>query len=91
MDELPSRYPSLLAAIAGVVLIFWPPPRQPMVERARQARLAELARGAPERHFEERRELETYGPKSTGPYRLWGVLLLALSLALLLLLLLLPR
>lgn len=85
MDELLSRYPSLLTALAGVVLIFWPPPRQPMVERERQARLAELARGASERHFEERRALETYGPKSAGPFRLWGLLLLALSLALLLL------
>jgi hypothetical protein len=80
-----SRYPTLPFAIAAVVLIFWPPPRQPMVERERQARLAELARGAPERHFEERRALETYGPRSAGPYRLWGMILLVLSLALLLL------
>jgi uncharacterized protein YjeT (DUF2065 family) len=30
----------------------------------RNARLAELDAGAPERHFEERRELEAYPPKS---------------------------
>lgn len=84
MAELLSRYPSLLTALAGVVLIFWPPAPAER-ERERQARLAELARGASERHFEERRALETYGPKSAGPFRLWGLLLLALSLALLLL------
>ena len=46
----------------------------------RQTRLAELQGGAEERYFEERRELETYGPDSAGPFRLWGILILILSL-----------
>ncbi len=76
-----SRYPTLPFVVAAVVMIVWPLPRRPMVERERQARLDELARGAPERYFEERRALASYGPKSAGPYRLWGLILLALSLA----------
>lgn len=44
-------------------------------------RLAELREGAPERFFEERRSLETYGPPGgTWPYRIFGLAILVFSI-----------
>ena len=77
------HYPALACLALGLLLVVWPPPEQATEERARQTRLDELAAGAEERHFEERRELEAYGPDSAGPFRFWGFLLLLLSLAIL--------
>lgn len=84
MQLLFEYFPTLAGLIVGLLLIFWPPPKQPVGKEARRRRLAQLDAGAPERFFEERRELETYGPGSAGPYRLWGVWLVSLSVALLL-------
>jgi hypothetical protein len=78
---LSEHYPGVAAAITGLLLIFWPPPKHSEREEERQRRLAELRSGAPERYFEERRQLEAYGPDSAGPFRFWGVLLLFLSIA----------
>jgi hypothetical protein len=50
-------------------------------EEKRRARLAEIERGASEQYFEERRQLEAYGPKSAGPFQLLGALLLLIGLA----------
>lgn len=77
---LQEHYLTVAGLLIGLLLIFWPPPRQAGEEHERQARLAELRGGAEERYFEERRELETYGPDSAGPFRFWGFLLLTLSL-----------
>lgn len=52
--------------------------------RNREARLRELDEGAPERFFEERRELEAYVPRfdlSHGVLRLFGLAGLVLGLA----------
>jgi hypothetical protein len=76
---LAAEYPTLAGAVLALILIFWPPKRA-VVEVERRERLAELEGGAEERHLDERRTLETYGPNSAGPYRLWGFLLLALSI-----------
>lgn len=86
MFQLLSHYsPTLGGVIVALLLIFWPPPKRAAEEAARQRRLAELGAGAEERHFEERRELEAYGPDSAGPFRFWGFLILLLSLLALLL------
>lgn len=85
LSLLGDHYPALVAAIAGLGLIFWPPPKRSGVEAERQARLRELAAGAEENYLDERRALEAYGPASAGPFRFWGVLLLLLSLAIMLL------
>ena len=74
--------PTLIGSLLALLLILWPPPKRAEEEARRQARLAELASGADERYFEERRELQAYGRNSAGPYRLWGALLLLLSLSL---------
>ena len=76
-------YQALTSIVVGLGLIFWPPPKQRDKEEQRRARLAELESGAPERYFEERRQLASYGPKTAGPFRLFGGLLLLLGLALL--------
>ena len=76
------QYQALGSIVLGLGLIFWPPPKQRDKEEQRRARLAELEGGALERYFEERRQLETYGPKSVGPFRLLGVLLLLIGAAL---------
>lgn len=65
--------------LSGLLLIFWPPPKQAGEESMRQTRLVELRGGAEERYCEERRELETYEFDSAGPYRLWGFLILILG------------
>ncbi|MFC3713218.1 hypothetical protein ACFOMD_11580 [Sphingoaurantiacus capsulatus] len=83
MSALFNEYPAAISLVMGLILIFWPPPKRLEVEAERQARLAELASGAPERFLEERRSLEAYGPGHAGPYRLWGIILLALGIALL--------
>lgn len=80
---LMERYPTLVGSLLGMLLILWPPPKRAEREAKRQQRLTELDNGAEEAFFEERRSLEAYGPDSAGPYRLWGLLLLALSLSLL--------
>ena len=85
MQLLFDHFPAVTGLVLGLFLIFWPPPKQRLEEEARLRRLAQLDAGAPERFFEERRELETYGPNSAGPYRLWGVLLAAIGVVLLLL------
>ena len=85
MHHLHEHYPTLAGLLVGLLLIFWPPPAQAAAENKRQARLAELRGGADERFFEERRELETYGRDSAGPFRVWGILILILSLVPLLL------
>jgi len=74
-------YQPLVSIVLGLGLIFWPPPKRRENEEQRKARLAELADGAPERFFEERRQLEAYGPRRGGPFRLLGVLLLLLGVA----------
>jgi hypothetical protein len=78
-------YQPLASIVLGLSLIFWPPPKRRENEEQRTARLAELAAGAPERFFEERRQLEAYGPRSGGPFRLLGVLLLIIGVAMLVL------
>jgi hypothetical protein len=83
LAALYQHYPTLIGSILGLLLILWPPPKRAEEEARRQARLAELANGSDERFFEERRELQAYGPDSAGPFRLWGALLLLLSLSLL--------
>ncbi len=83
--SLYDHYPVLTGTIVALLLIFWPPPSQAGHEARRKARLAELDAGAEEAYFEERRALETYGPSSGGPFRIWGILLLLLSLSLLVL------
>ncbi len=75
------QYPTVVGCAIALLLILWPPPEQVEEEARRKERLSELDHGADEAFFEERRALETYGPQSAGPYRLWGVLLLLLSLA----------
>jgi hypothetical protein len=85
LGALIEQYPTVVGTALGLLLILWPPPKRAEEEARRQARLAELECGAEERHFEERRELQAYGPRSAGPYRLWGVLVLLLSLSLLVL------
>lgn len=75
-------YQAFGSIVLGLGLIFWPPPKQEDKEEQRKVRLSELANGAPERYFEERRQLEAYGPKSSGPFRVLGVLLLLLGLGL---------
>ena len=79
------QYPTLIGSAMALLLILWPPPKRGVEEARRKARLAELASGAEEKFFEERRALETYGPNSAGPYRLLGAMLLLLSLSLLIL------
>lgn len=83
MRFLYEQYPILIGVMAGLLLILWPPPKRAEEESLRKARLAELQAGAEERHFEERRQLEAYGPNSAGPFRLLGALLLLLSISLL--------
>ncbi len=80
LDLLFAHYPTVAGLIIVLLLIFWPPPKQAAEEESKQKRLHELRGGAEERHFEERRELEAYGPDSAGPFRFWGFLILALSL-----------
>ena len=72
-----------MSIAVGLALILWPPPKRSKNEAKRKARLAELAEGAPERHFEERRQLEAYGPRSAGPFRLLGGLILLIGVAML--------
>jgi hypothetical protein len=76
------QYQALGSIALGLGLIFWPPPKRREKDEQRQGRIAELENGAPERYFEERRQLEAYGPKSAGPFRLLGVLMLLLGGAL---------
>ncbi len=75
------QYPTAIGAALALLLIFWPPPKRAVEEEMRQARLAELRAGPEESYFEERRELEAYGPNSAGPFLFWGFLLLTLSIA----------
>lgn len=78
-------YQPLISVVLSLGLIFWPPPKRSQNEDQRKDRLAELADGAPERYFEERRQLESYGPRSGGPFRLLGVLMLLIGVTMLLL------
>jgi hypothetical protein len=73
-------FPTIAGLIIGLLLVLWPPPQRTAEEQSRQQRLAELRAGAEERFFEERRELEAYGPSSAGIFRFWGFLVLTLSL-----------
>jgi hypothetical protein len=77
------QHPTLIGGALGLLMILWPPPKWPEEEAQRQARLAELEGGAEEHFFEERRQLQAYGPNSAGPFRLGGALLLLLSVSLL--------
>ena len=81
MRLLYEQYPALVGSILGLMLILWPPPKRAEEEGQRKARLSELQAGAEERYFEERRQLEAYGPKSAGPFRLLGALLIMLSVS----------
>ena len=83
MHSFSDQYQALLSIAVGLVLIFWPPPKRAKQEADRKARLAELARGAPERYFEERRQLEAYGPRMATPFRLLGCLVLLAGMAML--------
>lgn len=83
LGALYEQYPTLVGSLMGLLLILWPPPKREEEEAQRQKRLAELDSGAEERFFEERRQLQAYGPNGAGPFRLWGVLLLLLSVSLL--------
>ena len=77
-----TEHPEALGSIGlGLAAIFWPLPKRGGRERHRQARVAELDSGAEERFFEERRQLESYGPKSAGPFRLLDVLIVLLGIA----------
>ena len=71
----------LVGVALGLSMIVWPPPRRKGVEEKRLKRLAQLDAGADEAFLEERRELETYGPSSSGPFRLLGAIVLLLSIA----------
>ena len=86
---LHQHFPTL-ASMAGMILAFafiiWPPIKNGPEDRRRQARLAELASGAEESYFEERRSLEAYGPRSPALYRALGTLLFILCGAMLFLL-----
>jgi hypothetical protein len=79
MNLSSEQYQALASIALGIGLIVWPPPKQGDKEQRRQARLAELASGAPERYFDERRELEAYGPRSAGPFRALGVLMVLIG------------
>ena len=46
----------------GIVMALWPGQWSGLTSKRRQRRLLELESGAPERHFEERRELQAYRP-----------------------------
>ena len=81
--QIADQYHALIGIVLGLSLIFWPPPKRSENEAQRKARLAELADGAPERYFEERRQLQSYGPGSSGPFRLLGVLMLVLGVVML--------
>ena len=81
--QISDQYLTLVGILLGLSLIFWPPPKRSEDQAQRTARLAELADGAPERYFEERRQLQSYGPGSSGPFRLVGALLLVLGVVLL--------
>jgi hypothetical protein len=81
--QIPEQYYPLVSIALGLSFIFWPPPKRWGHQAQRKARLAELADGAPERYFEERRQLQSYGPASSGPFRLVGVLLLVLGVLML--------
>ena len=83
LELLPKHYSAIVFILVGLLLILRPPPKGGLQEEQRQERLAELRAGAEERYFEERRELEAYGPNSAGPFRLWGTLILLLGLAVL--------
>lgn len=72
MDFLTDHAEALGSIVLGLLAIFWPLPKQAGQERQREKRLAELNGGADESFFEERRQLENYGPKSGGPFRLLG-------------------
>jgi hypothetical protein len=76
------QYQAFGSIVLGLGLIFWPRSKRREKAEQRRARLAELESRAPERYFEERRQLETYGPKSAGPFRLLGVLMLLIGVAL---------
>ena len=75
------QYQALGSVGLGLAVIIWAPRMQRGKEEQRQARLAEIEGGASEQYFEERRQLEGYGPKSAGPLRLLGVLLLLIGVA----------
>ena len=77
---LNETYQPLLGTVLGLGMLLWPPPRRKVIEEKRAKRLAELDAGAAEAFFEERRELEAYGPASAGPFRLLGAVVLLLSL-----------
>jgi len=73
---------AILGIIIGFALIFAPSIRRKK-EAEREARLTELADGAPEQYFEERRQLEAY---PVGPIlRVLGGLLVISGTAVLLL------
>jgi hypothetical protein len=75
------QYQALGSILLGLAVIIWAPRMQRGKEKQRRARLAEIERGASEQYFEERRQLEAYRPKSAGPFRLLGALLLLIGLA----------
>lgn len=65
-----------LAMAAGAALLWFPRQHRLNAEQRHVARLADLNAGADERHFEERRSLETYRPaKRDLTWQLMGVFL----------------
>jgi hypothetical protein len=74
---------AVVSILIGLGLLVWPPTKWRDNQEQRKKRLAELADGAPERYFEERRQLKAYGPRSGGPFRLFGFLMLVLGVAML--------
>lgn len=75
------QFQALGSILLGLAVIIGAPRMQRGKEEKRRARLAEIERGASEQYFEERRQLEAYGPKSAGPFQLLGALLLLIGLA----------
>jgi hypothetical protein len=76
-------YEAALGIIVGLVLILFAPSIRRKEERKRKARLAELANGASEYYFEERRELEAYPIRRPPTIRLLGIVLVIAGTAVL--------
>jgi hypothetical protein len=76
---------AILGIVIGLGLIIFAPSIRRDVQGKREARLAELAEGAPEHYFEERRQLEAYPLRRNITLRLLGCFLVICSLAVLLL------
>jgi hypothetical protein len=76
---------AVLGVMIGLGLIIFAPSIRRDVQGKREARLAELADGAPEQYFEERRQLEAYSLRRNITLRLLGCFLVICGVAVLLL------